>query len=62
MKQIATSIDECVINEIHKNDTKWLRRASQGHKWTVHDLEVMGLNADKVELGAHKCKSYLNRK
>ena len=34
---------------------EWSRRASQDHEHecTVHDLEVMGLNASRVELGVY---------
>ena len=33
--------------------TQWLRRASQGHEMHQQDLEVMGSNPGRVELGVH---------
>ena len=30
---------------------EWLRRASQGREIYYHDLEVLGLNPDRVEFG-----------
>ena len=30
---------------------KWLEQASQRHEMCYHDLEVMSLNPDQVEIG-----------
>ena len=41
---------------------KWIGRTSYEHELHCHDLQVMGLNPDRVKRGVHKlCKLYLNQ-
>ena len=47
------------VNNIRSLLAEWSGMASQGYEMYSHDLEVMGLNSDWVELGVHSTYVYV---